>query len=256
MKRYYFCLLFLMIACAHRVKKFDPPTTTIGSGLALQGKFLGAEFYGFEVGQSVVLFDAGVDAEGHGADELLKGFHHSRDQVSSVFLTHTHGDHTGAIELFPNALVYAAKSDAGMLDKTQKNPLLIGRVIGRSFKAKPYNLKDGLEGRQEIPLGDGTEKVIAIPFAGHTPGSYLYFFRGILFTGDAIQYKKGKLVPAPKSFHSDVKGNLRSIVGLPSLIQGLAVEQICTGHWGCTPEKSDLSGMLAALTKEAQEKLD
>ena len=42
-------------------------------------------------------------------------------------------------------------------------------------------------------IGFGEQKVVALPFPGHTPGSYLFVFDGVLFVSDSIQISDGKL---------------------------------------------------------------
>ena len=242
------CLLFL--SCASRAKHFEPPLTIGVTGLfEVKNQF--AELYGFPVGAGAILIDAGVDPGANGVDALLARLRRSRTQVSAVFLTHGHGDHTGAASLFTSAKIYGGKADAALFDGTYESPKRLSRWLSSSFKGKPFTLPNGLEGRQEIPVGDNEEKVLAIPFPGHTAGSYFYLFRGVLFTGDTIQIKKEKLLPAPKLFHADVKQNLQSIIQLPTLLAGLTVDQLCTGHWGCTPI-GQTQALVDALVKEAQ----
>lgn len=245
-----FCCALLLLSCASRAKRFDPPQTIGVTGL-LEVKNQFVELYGFPVGDGAILIDTGVDAEAHGADALLARLRRSREQVSAVFLTHGHGDHTGAATLFTNAKIYGGKADAALFDGTYENPKRLGRWFSKSFKGKFFSIANPLEGRQEIPVGDGSEKILAIPFAGHTPGTYLYLFRGVLFTGDTIAFKKEKLIPAPKAFHADTKQNLQAIIALPTTLTGLTVEQICTGHWGCTPFNKT-QPLVDGLVKEAQ----
>jgi hydroxyacylglutathione hydrolase len=244
----YFCVVLL--SCANRSTRFEPPKTIGVTGLlSVENQFV--EIYGFPVGDGVILIDTGVDAKAHGIDALLSRLHRSREQVSAIFLTHGHGDHTAAATLFPTAKVYGGKADATLFDGTYENPKRLGRWFSKSFKGKFFSLPNPLEGRQEILVGDGSEKLLAIPFAGHTPGTYLYLFRGVLFTGDTIAFKKEKLFPAPEMFHADTKQNLQAILQLPTTLKGLTVEQLCTGHWGCTPF-GKTQPLLEGIVKEAQ----
>lgn len=246
-------LCLLLIACASRQKRFEPPETVGVTGLLrVHNQFV--DVYAFPVGGGAILIDAGVDPEGNGIDAMLHRFQLSKANVGAIFFTHGHGDHTSAATIFPNAQLYGGKADAPLFDGTYENPKRLSRLFSKSFKGQHFTLKNGLEGRVEIPVNEGQEKVIALPFTGHTPGSYYYLFRGVLFTGDTIQYKKGKLTPAPKMFHSDVKQNLESIINLPTLLTGLTVEQICTGHWGCTPF-GESQALIEGLVASAKEKL-
>ena len=56
----------------------------------------GTYLYAARVGTHVVLFDTGADPAGNPVDMALAGLHAGRGDVSEVFLTHAHGDHTAA----------------------------------------------------------------------------------------------------------------------------------------------------------------
>jgi glyoxylase-like metal-dependent hydrolase (beta-lactamase superfamily II) len=247
------CCFLLLISCASRHKRFDPPETIGVTGLlGVKNQFV--DLYGFPVGEGAILFDTGVDPEAHGLDALLSRLKRSRTQVEAIFITHGHGDHTAAASLFPGVKIYGGKADESLFDGTYENPKRLSRWFNKTFKGQPIKLPNPLEGRQEILVHNGEEKVVAIPFPGHTPGTYLYLFRGVLFTGDTIEFKKGKLLPAPKIFHADVKKNLESIIQFPTTISGLTVDQICTGHWDCTPFGKTQT-LVDGLVKEAQTEL-
>ncbi len=247
------CCCLLLLSCASRHKRFDPPQTIGVTGL-LEVKNQYVDLYGFPVGEGAILIDTGVDPEARGIDALLSRLRRSRTQVEAVFITHGHGDHTAAASVFTGAKIYGGKADEKLFNGTYENPKRLSRWFNKTFKGKPITLPNPLEGRQEIPVHNGEEKVLAIPVPGHTPGTYYYLFRGVLFTGDTIQFKKGKLLPAPKMYHADIKQNLTSIIELPTTLSGLTIEQICTGHWGCTPF-GETQTLLANLVKEAQTEL-
>ena len=50
--------------------------------------------YAVRVGSKVMLFDTGADPGGHPVDAALAALGAGRNDVSDVFLTHGHGDHT------------------------------------------------------------------------------------------------------------------------------------------------------------------
>src|SRR5262245_2147570 len=50
--------------------------------------------YAAKVGNKVILFDAGADPEARPIDALLGWLHAARSDVTDVFVTHGHGDHT------------------------------------------------------------------------------------------------------------------------------------------------------------------
>ena len=58
------------------------------------------------------------------------------------------------------------------------------------------------DGVQVIDLGGG-KTVKAIPVPGHTPGSYVFLYDGVLFTGDTAMFKQGRLDRGPGLFDSN-----------------------------------------------------
>src|SRR5437870_28579 len=56
-----------------------------------------AYVYGAKVGNKVILFDAGADPGGAPVDAVLGWLHAGRSDVTDVFVTHGHGDHTAGI---------------------------------------------------------------------------------------------------------------------------------------------------------------
>ena len=58
-------------------------------------------------------------------------------------------------------------------------------MFGTLLSVPPVEASHRLEGKADIDVGNG-EWVIAVPLPGHTPGSYVYLFDGVLFAGDAL----------------------------------------------------------------------
>ena len=61
---------------------------------------------------------------------------------------------------------------------------------------------DPLTGAATIDVSQDADakKVKAFPIPGHTPGSYAFLYDGVLFVGDAMVFKQGRLDPAIKLF--------------------------------------------------------
>ena len=77
---------------------------------------------------------------------------------------------------------------------------------------------DPLTGAATIEVGerggkDGKDakKVKAFPIPGHTPGSYAFLYDGVLFVGDAMIFKQGRLDPAIKLFEAHPDENKAAI---------------------------------------------
>ena len=97
----------------------------------------------------------------------------------------------------------------------------------------------------------GGRSVLAVPFAGHTPGSMLYLYDGVLFAGDSMNFEKDKLTTAFAPFSVDTKKNKENIAALPSLVKLDDVKVVCTAHGGCSPE-ADTRRLLDEIVKKAK----
>lgn len=195
------------------------------------------DVYAARVGGGAVLFDAGMDPQGHAIDAMLKKLALSRSDVTHVFLTHGHFDHVAAAALFPRAQVHIGSADLDMLAHREAARPLIPRVFGALTGSVKLEANSPLLDRRRISVGAG-EAVLAIPFPGHTPGSFVYLFRGVLFSGDSINFENGRLTPAVRSHSVSPIGNRTSIRGVFGLLGGQQLDRICTGHMGCTPAGS------------------
>jgi glyoxylase-like metal-dependent hydrolase (beta-lactamase superfamily II) len=231
----------LLAACGAR---FEPPVEVRATGiLDIKNQFV--DLYAAKTSAGVVLFDAGVDRKGAGVDAALQRLHATPDEVIAIFTTHGHGDHIAAATRFPKATIYAGKGDVSLMSGERKNPSRLGRLFGRLFKFPLVKNATALEGSSDITVGG--EVVTAIPLPGHTAGSYAYVFRGVLFVGDSMNFKRGKLQPALKGTSEDIATNRTSLAALPTTLGTREVRLVCTGHQGCTPpEASALLQDLAA----------
>ena len=89
---------------------------------------------------------------------------------------------------------------------------------------------------QDTTLLIGGDTLRAYVVAGHTPGSVVYLFRGVLFLGDAVTYSRwGGFAPAKRGFSDDPREAARELARLwPRLPIG-AVHHACTAHARCAP---------------------
>jgi hydroxyacylglutathione hydrolase len=110
---------------------------------------------------------------GDEANRILRVLKETKLSISTIVLTHGHGDHTGALEDVKKATgarIAIHANDAGMLD-TKPEVLLKG---GDSVVA-------------------GSLRFIVIHTPGHTPGGICLYGNGILFSGDTLfQYSIGR----------------------------------------------------------------
>jgi glyoxylase-like metal-dependent hydrolase (beta-lactamase superfamily II) len=212
--------------------KFEPPTQ-IKPGIA-QVEAGGALVVGARVGAKVVLFDAGMDEEGRAVDALLKFLKASRADVSDIFLTHGHPDHIAAVNLFPAARVHAGAADAGWLAGTERSSLVLPRIMTAIMPTTTARLTDPMEGPTEVKLEEG-KSVRCLPVPGHTAGSYVYLYDGILIVGDIMRLTKERLAPLPGVVDDHPAENKQAVKALKPLLKDVPIDFISTGHGGTTP---------------------
>ena len=162
----------------------------------------------------VALIDAGNDKEGAAIKAALARRGLTAADVTGIFLTHGHGDHTAACKLFPGAQVYAMAGEES--------------VVGDAAKVT-HPLKDG----EVVELGDLRVEALATP--GHTPGSVVYLARGVLFFGDSAgATAAGEVKKAVRIFSKDPAQNLASLKALETKLEPRRAEikELAFAHTG------------------------
>ena len=187
-----------------------------------------------------VLIDAGMDARGTAILAELKAQTVRPDQVKAVLLTHGHPDHYAASDLFPSATVYVGAGDLSMIrgDKTHYPPF--GRLVATVVPLPPAPpAVTPVRGGEQLRFDEAVFTVVATP--GHSPGSMMYVFKDVLFSGDSLMRKADGVAVAPSFFSEDASANRASLRAL----EPLTFELIADGHAGVTSHaKGKLSRLL------------
>ncbi len=195
----------------------------------------------------VTLIDAGLPGTTRLLERALAASGRSLDDVERVVCTHGHPDHAGGAaqlaRLGADILMHGA--DAGTL-ATGFGDVLRRPSRGRFFAAMTpeppvtTSIADG----EIVPALGGLE-VIHTP--GHTPGSVcLWAARdGLLFVGDVLQYRFGRISFASRLYSDDHAAARRSVKRLA----GLDVRTVVFGHY--PPLTVGAPHALARLAREA-----
>ena len=157
--------------------------------------------------------------------EQMKKLDIHPNEVAAVFLTHTDGDHVGALGLFDKAKLYMSKEEEQMINGKKSKILWIGNAIPRT----DYTL---LEDREVIQTGN--LKIEGILAPGHTNGMMAYLVNDkYLFSGDILRLKDGKIAPIPAIYNMDTKQAVKSM----EIIRHIpTAKYILTSHWGYTDD--------------------
>jgi len=158
--------------------------------------------------------------------------------VRWVFLTHSHRDHIAAWPTLHRARFYVGGPE---------QPLLVGATPHRGWilrwteqlKASRVPRSGELDVHtftHDTIVVVGADTVHAFLVAGHTPGSVVYLFRGVLFLGDAVTYsRRGGFAPAKRGVSDDPRAGAKNLAGLWARLPPGAVRYACTAHAHCAP---------------------
>lgn len=172
-------------------------------------------------GEHYIAIDAGNTKDD--IQQELKKLTIDPAKVDAVLLTHSDGDHVAGISLFKNAVVYLSEQEEQMINGRKSRFFIFGNKID----AEKYRL---IADKQIMTIGN--IKIQGFLTPGHTPGTMCYLVNdSLLFTGDALKLKNGKIEPFDKFFNMDSKTATQSIgkfISIPG------VKYIFTAHYGYT----------------------
>ncbi len=172
---------------------------------------------------------------------IEQDLHRSPSELKTIVLTHSHYDHVGSayqLRERTGARVAAHPKDAGYIEGTMRPAPPKGGLGILIALLSPF--VRAKKAKVDLLLNDGDSvagmKVIHVP--GHTPGSIALLdpVRKVLFSGDAVMFRNGKVTPPPRGFTPDIGLAMESIakIGL------LEFDTMLGGHGDpLTPKASE-----------------
>lgn len=191
----------------------------------------------------VVLIDAGGDAKAPELLAELKRRGKGPDDVKAILLTHGHFDHWPGSAAFPKATVYVHPAEISTMRGEKKPTHFLVRLMVAFRKAQPLpRAMASLVGGENLKIDGESFQVVRIP--GHTEGSLMYLWKGVLFTGDSVQDdKKGGLTMPPAMFSDELALLERE---LKKTLPTLKFQTLATSHTGIIADgTSALASFLA-----------
>jgi len=182
-----------------------------------------ANMFVIQDGAQYIVIDCAIKPSA--VKEQMKKLGINPNDVTTVFLTHTDGDHVGALGLFGKAKLYMSKEEEQMINGKKSRMLWFGNSIPRT----DYIL---LNDREIVQIGN--LKIEGILAPGHTSGQMAYLVNDkYLFTGDILSLKNGKIAPIPAFLNMNKAQALESM----NIIRHIpSAEYIFTAHWGYTDD--------------------
>lgn len=173
-------------------------------------------------GEENVLVDTGLSFKGKMILKEINDLGINLAEIKHILLTHHDMDHIGNLEMLQQrtgAEIWASQEDI---------PYIYGDIDRSSFKKYlKYVFKTNVP-RIIKPYvsGQSINGIEAIPTPGHTPGHVCLRYQDILFAGDLLHNKKGKLEPYPKVWNWNNERMMESV----EKVTDIPVQWICPAH--------------------------
>jgi glyoxylase-like metal-dependent hydrolase (beta-lactamase superfamily II) len=219
------------------------------SAIALTGGMNTSMIYVARTDSGVIAIDLGWWGHGAPMTHALERIGATPTDVKRVFITHSHRDHIAAWPMVQRARFVMAEAE---------RPRMIGALPHRgllvrwSERLKHSHLPDSTQldirtfsRDTSFILGRDTLRAFTAP--GHTAGSAVYLWRGVLFMGDAVTYLPFRgFRPAKRQFSDDHQAAIANLTTLWPRIPMRDVRVICTAHGECAPFNRELLARIGA----------
>jgi glyoxylase-like metal-dependent hydrolase (beta-lactamase superfamily II) len=195
----------------------------------------------------ITLIDAGLAGSSRPLARALAGHGRSLRDIARVICTHGHPDHAGgAAKLaIAGSEVLIHPADAAVMTTGFRD--LVARPSRRRLFAAMTPVPPATTDLGDGDVLDVLGGLTVIHTAGHTPGSVCLWAPrdGLLFVGDVLQRRFGRVVFASSLYSDDVRAARRSVQRLA----GLDVRTIVFGHY--PPLEEGARAVLDRLVREA-----
>ena len=241
------CLVFVAAgaSCTRGLEWIqDPPNavavTTSGSWASM--------IYLAKTDSGVIAIDLGWTGAAAALERGTRRLDAKPSDVRFAFITHAHRDHIGGWPSVRSAyFVLGLPELPYFIGTAQYQGLVPSGAEWVSVTERPKSSDISVIGISQdttFALGSDTLRAFLIP--GHTPGSTAYLFRGILFAGDAMNYRpvSGFQGARPEMSDDPIKSRA-SMTALWQRVDTSRVRFVCSAHAKCARNGDELRRALA-----------
>lgn len=228
-------VLLAALACSRAISPLQLPSS---SAVALTSGANTSMIYLARTTDGVLAIDLGWWGHEGKLASALREVNATSTDVRHVFLTHAHRDHIGAWRTVRHARFHLAAAE-------------LSRLLGDSaHRAVIPRLADRLNSPELPRAGElavttftrdtvfviGRDTLRAYLVAGHTAGTAVYLFRGVLFLGDAVTYSRfGGFAVAKRGYSDNRQAAADNLNTLWARLPRDGVRYACTAHARCAP---------------------
>jgi hydroxyacylglutathione hydrolase len=232
------CVAAGALACSACGRAVAPLVSPGESAVALTGGPNTSMIYLAHTSEGVLAIDLGWWGSERALEDALRELDATRRDVAMVFLTHSHRDHVSAWRSVRHARFHVAAAEHSRLVGDTAHRGWVPR-LGNRLKPAALPRAGELDVRtfaQDTTFVVGSDTLRAYLVAGHTAGTTVYLFRGVLFLGDAVTYSRRRgFAPAKPRVSDDPRVAAANLEQLwPRLPTG-GVKYVCTAHAHCAP---------------------
>ena len=213
------------------------------SAVALTGGLNTSMIYVARTDSGVIAIDLGWWGHRGPLTEALGRIRAEPSDVRRVFITHSHRDHIAGWPMVRSARFHMADAErARMLGTAAHQGWMVRVAEGLNSSELPDSTQISVRAfARDTVFVLGSDTLLAYVAPGHTAGSAVYLFRGVLFLGDAVTYLPFRgYRPAKAQFTDDSRQAMASLRALWPRVPLEKVRIMCTAHGECAPFTPDL----------------
>lgn len=226
-------LPLVALACSRAIAPLQLPGA---SAVALTSGANTSMIYLARTTDGVLAIDLGWWGHEGALSSALRDRNATPADVRHVFLTHSHRDHIGAWRTVRHARFHLAEAELPRFLGDTAHRAWIPRLADKVNSAplpRAGELAVTTFARDTVFM-IGRDTLRAYLVSGHTAGTAVYLFRGVLFLGDAVTYSRfGGFAVAKRGYSDNRRAAADNLDRLWERLPRQGVRYACTAHARC-----------------------